>query len=116
MRPPEEDSENAEFERMRRMMAAEEESLERRMFERSSRFTSDGCASRSSIRIWLGAFCAILIAVSYLCYSQLGTDLLPHMDEGGFILDYVMPPGSSLAETNRVVTHVENIIKAGARS
>jgi multidrug efflux pump subunit AcrB len=54
----------------------------------------------------------ILIAVSYLCYSQLGTDLLPHMDEGGFILDYVMPPGSSLQETNRVITHVENIIKS----
>jgi multidrug efflux pump subunit AcrB len=33
------------------------------------------------------------------------------MDEGGFILDYVMPPGSSLQETNRVITHVENIIK-----
>jgi multidrug efflux pump subunit AcrB len=61
--------------------------------------------------LWLGAFCVILIAVSYVCYGQLGTDLLPHMDEGGFILDYVMPPGSSLAETNRVVTHVENIIK-----
>ena len=47
-----------------------------------------------------------------MCYGQLGTDLLPHMDEGGFILDYVMPPGSSLQETNRVVTHVENIIKS----
>ena len=61
--------------------------------------------------IWLGAFCVILIAVSYLCFKQLGSDLLPHMDEGGFILDYVMPPGSSLAETNRVVTHVEQIIR-----
>ena len=34
------------------------------------------------------------------------------MDEGGFILDYVMPPGSSLQETNRVVTHVEQIIRS----
>jgi multidrug efflux pump subunit AcrB len=33
------------------------------------------------------------------------------MDEGGFIFDYVMPPGSSLQETNRVITHVEEIIK-----
>jgi multidrug efflux pump subunit AcrB len=33
------------------------------------------------------------------------------MDEGGSILDYVMPPGSSLQETNRVITHVEEIIK-----
>ena len=62
--------------------------------------------------MWLGGLCAMLIAVSYLCFMQLGSDLLPHMDEGGFILDYVMPAGSSLAETNRVVTHVENIIKS----
>ena len=34
------------------------------------------------------------------------------MDEGGFVLDYVMPPGSSLAETNRVITHVESIVRA----
>src|SRR6201981_3606397 len=34
------------------------------------------------------------------------------MDEVGFILDYVMPPGSSLQETNRVIDHVEKIIRA----
>ena len=33
------------------------------------------------------------------------------MDEGGFILDYIMPAGSSLAETNRVITHVEEILR-----
>ena len=54
----------------------------------------------------------ILIGVSYVCYKQLGSDLLPAMDEGGFILDYVMPPGSSLQETNRVITHVEQIVRS----
>ena len=39
-------------------------------------------------------------------------DLLPAMDEGGFILDYIMPAGSSLEETNRVITHVEKILRA----
>ena len=34
------------------------------------------------------------------------------MDEGGFILDYIMPAGSSLDETNRVITHVEQILRA----
>jgi multidrug efflux pump subunit AcrB len=34
------------------------------------------------------------------------------MDEGGFVLDYIMPAGSSLAETNRVITHVEQILRA----
>ena len=34
------------------------------------------------------------------------------MDEGGFILDYIMPAGSSLDETNRVITSVEQILRA----
>jgi multidrug efflux pump subunit AcrB len=34
------------------------------------------------------------------------------MDEGGFIIDYIMPAGSSLEETNRVVSHVEQILRA----
>jgi multidrug efflux pump subunit AcrB len=33
------------------------------------------------------------------------------MDEGGFVLDYLMPAGSSLEETNRVVSHVEQILR-----
>ena len=32
------------------------------------------------------------------------------MDEGGFILDYIMPAGSSLSETNRVLEHVTRIL------
>jgi multidrug efflux pump subunit AcrB len=34
------------------------------------------------------------------------------MDEGGFILDYNMPAGSSLSETNRVLEHVQRILAA----
>lgn len=109
---PQGDSGDAEFERMKRMMAAEEESLKGGLFEKIIVFYERWMRRALEHPIWLGAFCAILIAVSYLCYSRLGTDLLPHMDEGGFILDYVMPPGSSLQETNRVLTHVENIIKS----
>jgi multidrug efflux pump subunit AcrB len=56
-------------------------------------------------------FSLALIAVSYLCYHFSGSDLLPAMDEGGFVLDYIMPAGSSLAETNRVVGHVEQILR-----
>jgi CzcA family heavy metal efflux pump len=51
-----------------------------------------------------------LVVVAYFCYGRLGTDLLPAMDEGGFIIDYIMPAGSSLAETNRVITSVEDIL------
>ncbi len=56
-------------------------------------------------------FSAALVVVSYLCYTLSGSDLLPEMDEGGFTIDYIMPAGSSLAETNRVVSHVEQMLR-----
>jgi len=59
---------------------------------------------------WLVAFSFVLIVVSYVCYRFSGSDLLPEMDEGGFTIDYIMPAGSSLAETNRVVSHVERML------
>ena len=39
------------------------------------------------------------------------SDLLPEIDEGGFIVDYLTPAGTSLAETNRVVGHIERMIR-----
>ena len=62
--------------------------------------------------IWLVGGCVALIAVSYFCYKALGTDLLPEMEEGGFVLDYWAPAGSSLDETNRMLEHVETILKS----
>ncbi|MDQ2924629.1 MAG: efflux RND transporter permease subunit, partial [Acidobacteriota bacterium] len=38
----------------------------------------------------------VLIAGGYFAYGALGSNLLPEMDEGAFILDYTMPAGSSL--------------------
>jgi CzcA family heavy metal efflux pump len=61
--------------------------------------------------LWLAGLSVGLIAVSYLCYHFSGSDLLPEMDEGGFVLDYIMPAGSSLAETNRVISHVEQMLR-----
>jgi CzcA family heavy metal efflux pump len=60
----------------------------------------------------LALFSALLIAATYVCYNNTGSDLLPEMDEGGFIVDYIMSAGSSLAETNRVITHIEKILRA----
>ena len=54
--------------------------------------------------------CVGLIVASYFCYGALGIDLLPAMDEGGFILDYLMPAGSSLEDTNQVLLAVEKIL------
>ena len=56
--------------------------------------------------------CVLLIGASFVCYRALGSDLLPAMDEGGFVLDYLMPAGASLADTNRVLTGVEKILQS----
>ncbi len=61
--------------------------------------------------LWLGGACLLLVIATWFGYRALGSDLLPEMDEGGFILDYVMPAGSSLTETNRVLEHVERILR-----
>ncbi len=64
-------------------------------------------------RPWMLAASSILVvALSVLCYSFLGRDFLPAMDEGGFILDYFTPPGSSLTESNRILLHIEEILKS----
>jgi CzcA family heavy metal efflux pump len=54
---------------------------------------------------------AILIG-SYVSYNLLDSDLLPSMDEGGFILDYYTPPGSSLAESERILQRIEKILRS----
>jgi multidrug efflux pump subunit AcrB len=105
------DVDASEIEQMKRLMAAEEASLKGGFFERVITFYERWLRRALEHPVWLGGLCVILIAVSVVCFNALGSDLLPHMDEGGFILDYVMPPGSSLQETNRVITHVEQIIR-----
>jgi CzcA family heavy metal efflux pump len=60
--------------------------------------------------LWLALVCGLLVVGTFFAYRGLGSDLLPEMDEGGFILDYIMPAGSSLYETNRVLQHVETIL------
>ena len=60
---------------------------------------------------WIAVFAAVLVIASYGCYQLLGTDLLPEMDEGGFIVDYLSPAGSSLEETNRMVSHIEQMLR-----
>src|SRR5215469_1799971 len=55
---------------------------------------------------------AVLLLVGYIAYAHVGTGFLPKMDEGGFVLDYYTAPGTSLAETNRELAQLEDILKA----
>jgi CzcA family heavy metal efflux pump len=59
----------------------------------------------------LAGICLLLILGAYFSYRALGSDLLPAMDEGAFVLDYLTPAGTSLAETNRVLLNVEQILR-----
>jgi multidrug efflux pump subunit AcrB len=98
-------------EEMRRLMAAEEASMTG-FFGKVIRFYESWLRRALAHPVWLAATSVALIIASCICYRSLGTDLLPEMDEGGFILDYVMPPGSSLQETDRAVAHMERICRA----
>jgi len=53
-----------------------------------------------------------IVALSFLCHNFLGSDMLSEMDEGGFILDYYTPPGSSLTESSRILLRIEQILRA----
>ena len=97
---------------LRRMLAAEEASLSGGVFGRILTFYERSLRRSLKHPLSLGALCIVLVGASYACYRVLGTDLLPAFDEGGFVLDYVMPAGSSLQETSRVLTHVEAILRA----
>ena len=62
--------------------------------------------------VWLLAGILPLLLAGLLAYRAVGTGFMPSMDEGGFILDYRSPPGTSLTETDRLLREVEAIIKS----
>ncbi len=54
----------------------------------------------------------VLVCVGWVAHHRLGSGFMPKMDEGGFILDYRAPPGTSLTETDRLLRQVEKILQA----
>ena len=60
----------------------------------------------------LAAGSILIFIASVATYKLLDSDLLPSMDEGGFILDYYTPPGSSLAESERILQRIEKIVRS----
>jgi multidrug efflux pump subunit AcrB len=98
-----------EVESIRRLMEVEEASLSG-FFRKVIAFHERWLRRALERPRWLAGFSLVLIVIAFVCYQFSGSDLLPEMDEGGFILDYIMPAGSSLAETNRVIRHIEQIL------
>jgi multidrug efflux pump subunit AcrB len=63
-------------------------------------------------RPWLVLFFVVpLLAGGWVSYRNIASGFLPSMDEGGFILDYIAKPGTSLAETDRLVRQIEAILR-----
>ncbi|WP_316821045.1 efflux RND transporter permease subunit [Pedobacter gandavensis] len=55
-------------------------------------------------------FIAILLLLMVLLFPRLETGFLPEMDEGSIVLDYKTPEGTSLQETDRILTEVERML------
>jgi CzcA family heavy metal efflux pump len=57
--------------------------------------------------------CALLVLAGLDLYGRLQSELLPSLEERGFVLDYIVkPPGTSLAESNRALMEIEKVLKA----
>ncbi len=64
-------------------------------------------------RPWLLApILAAFVLLGYLAYGRVGSGFMPSMDEGGFVFDYVAPPGTSLTDTDAMLRQVEAILRA----
>ncbi len=58
-----------------------------------------------------GAAALAIVVLGLAASTRLETGFLPDMDEGGFILDYWAPTGTSLAETDRQLHQLEGILR-----
>ncbi len=56
--------------------------------------------------------CVAVLIASFFIYRQLQSDFLPDFDEGGFVIDFWAPPGTSLTETSRQLDEAEKILSA----
>ena len=64
-------------------------------------------------RPWLLAFGVLpLLVVGWFAFQHVGSGFMPHMDEGGFVLDFYSAPGTSLKETTRELAQVEAILRS----
>ena len=53
----------------------------------------------------------LFLGSGWWCFSLVGSGFMPVVDEGGFVLDYLAPPGTSLTETDRLLLQVEDILQ-----
>ena len=52
-----------------------------------------------------------LLGVGYVARGALATGFLPQMDEGAFVVDFFLPAGTSLEETDRLATAIDAVLR-----
>ena len=59
----------------------------------------------------LGLFAvAVLVGIGLFSATRLESGFLPSFDEGAFVLDYFLPAGTSLTDTDRVAAKLEKVL------
>jgi len=63
-------------------------------------------------RPWIGvALGVLLLVLGGVSARAVGTGFLPEMDEGAFVLDYFLPAGTSLTDTDAVAQKIEAVLR-----
>jgi CzcA family heavy metal efflux pump len=78
------------------------------MLERVYSRTLDWMMRRAAIGVTV---VVILAAGGALLFTRVGTGFLPATDEGGFVIDYLSPPGSAIEETDKMLLAVESVLR-----
>src|SRR5213596_1459925 len=56
-------------------------------------------------------FLVPLLLLGFVALKSIGSGFMPTIDEGGFTFDYIAPPGTSLAESDRLLRQAESILQ-----
>jgi len=84
------------------------ESHQQSWLERTYSRTLDATMHRPLV----GIVIALVLAVTaVLLFRVTGSGFLPEADEGGFVVDYLTPPGSALEETDRLLAGIERTLR-----
>ncbi|HHW44242.1 MAG TPA: efflux RND transporter permease subunit [Desulfotomaculum sp.] len=63
-------------------------------------------------RRWVLIIVTVLFVLSVAAFPLVGFEFMPQMDQGQVNITLEMPRGTSLAETNRVATRIEEMVRA----
>ena len=88
-------------------MIEEHGGFTRRMHERYRKIMTRLLARPARVLIFL----LPLLLLGFIAFKNVASGFMPTMDEGGFILDYVAPPGTSLTETDRLLRQLEQVLR-----